>query len=307
MSSPQPEAARRPALPAFSNTAMTTETPPPAYGGGPVPAAGRKTVTLHRLRAMREAGEKVAMLTAYDAASARLLDDCGVDCLLVGDSLGMVMQGHPSTLPVTLEQMAYHTGCVARGNRSAWLIADLPFGSYQGGVEQAVASSAALMQAGAQMVKLEGGGWTAPIVAALVERGIPVCAHLGLTPQSVHALGGYRIQGRDAAAAQNLRAHARELGRAGAAMLVLELVPSDLAADISAGYPGITIGIGAGQRTHGQVLVLHDMLDITAGTKPRFVRNFMQGAASIGDAVRSYVRDVKSGAFPDEALHGYSA
>jgi 3-methyl-2-oxobutanoate hydroxymethyltransferase len=285
---------------------MTQDATTPPYGGASS-AAARKPLTLHRLRAMRDAGERVAMLTAYDAASARLLDDAGVDCLLVGDSLGMVMQGHPSTLPVTLEQMAYHTACVARGNRGAWLLADLPFGSYQGGVEQAIASSVTLMQAGAQMIKLEGGGWTAPVVAALVERGIPVCAHLGLTPQSVHALGGYRIQGRDAHGADTLRAQARELGAAGAAMLVLELVPSDLAADISASYPGITIGIGAGARTHGQVLVLHDMLDITAGPKPRFVRNFMQGAASIADAVRSYVRNVKSGAFPDEAQHGYTA
>jgi 3-methyl-2-oxobutanoate hydroxymethyltransferase len=274
---------------------------------GAAPSAGRKPVTLHRLRTMREAGERIAMLTAYDAASARLLDDAGVDCLLVGDSLGMVIQGHASTLPVTLEQMAYHTACVARGNRGAWLIADLPFGSYQGSVEQAVASSATLMQAGAQMVKLEGGGWTAPVVAALVERGIPVCAHLGLTPQSVHALGGYRVQGRDPTGADALRAQARELGAAGAAMLVLELVPSDLAAEVSAAFPGITIGIGAGARTHGQVLVLHDMLDITSGPKPRFVRNFMDGASSISDAVRHYVRDVKSGAFPDEARHGYAA
>ncbi len=264
-------------------------------------------MTLHRLRAMREAGERVAMLTAYDAASARLLDDCGVDCLLIGDSLGMVMQGHASTLPVTLEQMVYHTECVARGNRSAWVIADLPFGSYQGSQTQAVAAAVALMQAGAQMVKLEGGGWTAPLVTALVERGIPVCAHLGLTPQSVHALGGYRIQGRDADAAATLRRHAAELGTAGAAMLVLELMPSDLAAQISADYPGITIGIGAGARTHGQVLVLHDMLDITAGPKPRFVRNFMAGAGSVAQAVRDYVAAVKSGAFPDEAVHGYAA
>ncbi|MGC9236362.1 MAG: 3-methyl-2-oxobutanoate hydroxymethyltransferase [Thiomonas sp.] len=288
---------------------MTAEStaPPSPYGTPSRETAPRKPQTLHRLRALREAGERIAMLTAYDAASARLLDDAGVDCLLVGDSLGMVMQGHASTLPVTLEQMVYHTQCVARGNRTAWLIADLPFGSYQGSTEQAIASSVALMQAGAQMIKLEGGGWTAPLVRALVERGIPVCAHLGLTPQSVHALGGYRIQGRDAQAAQTLRQHAAELGEAGAAMLVLELVPSDLAADISAAFPGITIGIGAGSRTHGQVLVLHDMLDITRGPKPRFVRNFMEGAPSMLDAVRSYVRAVKDGSFPDDALHGYTA
>ena len=273
--------------------------------GGAAAGAARRPLTLHRLRAMRAEGTKIAMLTAYDAASARLLDECGVDCLLVGDSLGMVMQGHGSTLPVTLEQMVYHTACVARGNRAAWLVADLPFGSYQGGVGQAVASAAALMQAGAQMVKLEGGGWTAPIVAALVERGIPVCGHLGLTPQSVHALGGYRVQGRGADAAAALRGQARELGEAGAAMLVLELVPGALGAAISADYPGITIGIGAGSGTHGQVLVLHDMLDITWGAKPKFVRNFMEGAGSVAGAVRGYVQAVRSGAFPDDAVHGY--
>lgn len=277
------------------------------YGGATASPAPRKPLNLHRLRAMREAGEKVAMLTAYDAASARLLDACGVDCLLVGDSLGMVMQGHASTLPVTLEQMVYHTQCVARGNRTAWLLADLPFGSYQGSIEQAVASSVALMQAGAQMVKLEGGGWTAPLVRALVERGIPVCAHLGLTPQAVHALGGYRIQGRDEAGASVLLAQARELGEAGASMLVLELMPSAVAAQVSAEFPGIVIGIGAGAGTHGQVLVLHDMLDITTGPKPRFVRNFMDGAGSAAQAVRNYVAAVKDGTFPDEAVHGYAA
>ena len=287
-----------------ANPSQDATTP---YGGASAAGATRKPMTLHRLRAMRESGEKVAMLTAYDAASAALLDDCAVDCLLVGDSLGMVMQGHPSTLPVSLEHMAYHVACVTRANRHAWVLADLPFGSYQGDTAQAVHSAVTLMQAGAQMVKLEGGGWTAPLVAALVERGIPVCAHLGLTPQSVHALGGYRIQGRDEQGARTLLRHAAELGRAGAAMLVLELVPSELAARVSDDFPGITIGIGAGARTHGQVLVLQDMLDITLGPKPRFVRNFMLGAASVREAVRTYVRDVKSGSFPDEALHGYAA
>ena len=269
-------------------------------------APTRKPLTLHRLRAMREAGEKVAMLTCYDAASARLLDAAGVDCLLVGDSLGMVLQGHDSTLPVSLEQMAYHTACVARTRPAAWLIADLPFGSYQGSQEQAVASAVALMQAGAQMVKLEGGDWTVPLVQALVARGIPVCGHIGLTPQSVHALGGYRIQGRGADAAQQLLDQTRALGDAGAAMLVLELVPSALAAAVSAVFPGITIGIGAGPDTHGQVLVLHDMLDITPGPKPRFVRNFMHGAPSIAAAIAAYVAAVKDGSFPDPAIHGYS-
>jgi 3-methyl-2-oxobutanoate hydroxymethyltransferase len=265
----------------------------------------RKPTTLHRLREMHAAGEKIAMLTCYDASFARLLDECGVDILLVGDSLGMVLQGRPSTLPVTLEEMAYHTRCVARGNRGAWIVADLPFASYHESPEQALRSAAALMQAGAHMVKLEGGGWTAPLVRALVERGIPVCAHLGLTPQSVHALGGYRIQGRDEAAAQTLRTQAAELAQAGAQLLVLELVPAALARELSAQLPMPVIGIGAGAGCSGQVLVLHDMLDLTPGKLPRFVRNFMRGSASIDDAVRRYVADVKSAAFPDDTLHAY--
>ena len=265
----------------------------------------RKPTTLHRLREMHAAGEKIAMLTCYDATFARLLDECGVDVLLVGDSLGMVLQGQPSTLPVSIDEMTYHTRCVARGNGGAWIVADLPFASYHESLEQALRSAAALMQVGAHMVKLEGGGWTAPLVRALVERGIPVCAHLGLTPQSVHALGGYRIQGRDVAAATLLRAQAFELADAGAQMLVLELVPAALARELSAQLPMPVIGIGAGAGCSGQVLVLHDMLDLTHGKRPRFVRNFMRGSASIGDAVRRYVADVKSATFPDDSLHAY--
>ncbi|MEW6706665.1 MAG: 3-methyl-2-oxobutanoate hydroxymethyltransferase [Pseudomonadota bacterium] len=268
--------------------------------------AGRKPITLPALRAMQARGEPIAMLTAYDATFARLADEAGVECLLVGDSLGMVLQGHASTLPVTLEDMAYHTACVARGNRSAWLIADLPFGSYQRSVEQAIDSSAALMKAGAQMVKIEGGGWTVEAVHALVQRGIPVCAHLGLTPQSVHALGGYRIQGKDDDGAAALKQQAHELAEAGAAMLVLELMPSAVAAGIQAALPQLmTIGIGAGPGTAGQVLVLHDMLGATRGRLPRFVRNFMQGAGSIEAALRAYVAAVKDKSFPDPAVHGY--
>jgi 3-methyl-2-oxobutanoate hydroxymethyltransferase len=265
----------------------------------------RKPITLHTLRAMHASGEKIAMLTCYDAAFARLLDAAQVDALLVGDSLGMVLQGHDSTVPVTLDEMAYHTQCVARGNRGAWLVADLPLGSYQESPAQALRSSVRLLQSGAQMVKLEGGGWTAQTVRFLVERGIPVCAHLGLTPQSVHALGGYRIQGRDEAAAATMRQQARELGEAGAAMIVIELVPSALARELTAELPMPVIGIGAGNSCSGQVLVLHDMLGVTKGRLPRFVRNFMREGGSIEDAVGRYVRAVKDGSFPDDALHGY--
>ena len=269
----------------------------------------RKPLTLHRLRAMHAAGEKLAMLTCYDATFASVLDDAGVDALLVGDSLGMVLQGRDSTLPVTLQEMAYHTACVARGRRSAWLIADLPFGSYQQSPAQAIESALALMQAGAQMVKLEGGGWTVPVVAALVERGIPVCAHLGLTPQSVHALGGWRVQGRDEAAAAHLLADAKALAEAGAAMLVLELVPSVLAAQLQQALGIPVIGIGAGPGTSGQVLVLHDMLGLNGENVPRFVRNFIAdvgaGANPVAEAVRRYVAAVKDGSFPDAVQHSY--
>ena len=268
-------------------------------------AAGRKPITLHRLREMHASGEPISMLTCYDAAFARELDHAGVDCLLIGDSLGMVLQGHGSTLPVTLADMAYHVRCVAQGNRSAWVIGDLPFGSYQLSHAQAMESATVLMQAGAHMVKLEGGGWTADTIRFLTERGIPVCAHLGLTPQSVHALGGYRIQGKDDASAATLRLHAQQLADAGAAMLVLELMPSAVGAAITAGLPIPTIGIGAGVDCSGQVLVLHDMLGLGHGKQPRFVRNFMQGAPSIEAAIATYVADVKARRFPDPTLHAY--
>jgi 3-methyl-2-oxobutanoate hydroxymethyltransferase len=265
----------------------------------------RKPVTLRRLREMHAAGDKIAMLTCYDAAFARLLDEAGVDSLLVGDSLGMVLQGRASTLAVSIDEMVYHTGCVVRGNRNAWVIADMPFGSYQESAEVAMRHAALLMQQGAQMVKIEGGGWTAPVVRFLVDRGVPVCAHLGFTPQSVHALGGYRVQWRDEAAARTLRCHAEELAAAGAELLVLEMVPAALARDLTKALPIPVIGIGAGVGCSGQVLVLHDMLGVTGGEPLRFVRNFLDGSASIELAVRQYVADVKSGRFPDDALHGF--
>jgi 3-methyl-2-oxobutanoate hydroxymethyltransferase len=270
----------------------------------PAPTTDRKPVTLPRLREMRAAGEPIAMLTCYDASFARVLDESGVDCVLVGDSLGMVVQGLESTLPVGLEAVAYHTRCVARGVRTAWLMADMPFGSYQGDPSQALKSAVVLMQNGAQMVKVEGGSWLAPTVAFLVERGIPVCGHLGLTPQSVHALGGYRVQGRSEAGADQLLKDALALQGAGAAMLVLELIPAALAERVTQALAIPTIGIGAGAGCSGQVLVLHDMLDVYPGRKPRFVRNFMQGADSIAGAVRAYVTAVKTRVFP-AAEHTY--
>jgi 3-methyl-2-oxobutanoate hydroxymethyltransferase len=267
--------------------------------------SNRKPITLHRIRELHAAGEKIAMLTCYDAAFARVLDEAGADSLLVGDSLGNVLQGRSSTLGVSIEEMAYHTGCVARGNRTAWIIADLPFGSYQESAEVAMRNAALLMEQGAHMVKLEGGGWTAPIVRFLVDRGVPVCAHLGFTPQSVHALGGYRVQGRGEAAAEVLRRHAQEMAGAGAAMLVLEMVPAALARELTKTLPIPTIGIGAGAGCSGQVLVLYDMLGLTGGEPLRFVRNFLDGSAGIGAAAQKYVADVKAGRFPDDAIHSF--
>ena len=265
--------------------------------------SNRKPVTLHRLRELHAAGEKISMLTCYDATFARVLDGAGVESLLVGDSLGNVVQGRSNTVGVSIEEMAYHTGCVARGNRTAWIIADLPFGSYQESAEVAMRNAALLMEQGAHMVKLEGGGWTAPIVRFIVERGVPVCAHLGFTPQSVHALGGYRLQGRGEAAAEVLRRHAEELAAAGAAMLILEMVPAALARELTRTLPIPTIGIGAGSGCSGQVLVLYDMLGL--GEPRRFVRNFLDGSAGIGAAAQKYVADVKGGRFPDDAIHGF--
>ena len=267
----------------------------------PVTAAGRKPVTLPRLLQMRAAGEPIAMLTCYDSSFAALLDDCGVDSLLVGDSLGMVVQGESSTLPVTLDHVAYHTRCVARGASAAWLIADMPFGSYQTGPAAAFDSAVKLMQAGARMIKLEGGAWLASTVAYLVERGVPVCGHLGLTPQSVHALGGYRIQGKNDNDAARLIADAKALQDAGATLIVLELVPARLAVQITQALAIPTIGIGAGSECSGQVLVLHDMLDVYPGKKPRFVRNFLAGQPGVRGAIEAYVKAVKDRSFPTAA------
>ena len=287
----------------------------PPYGTPPAASTtpARKPVSLPRLREMHAQGEKIVMLTAYDATFAAVADAAGVECILVGDSLGMVCQGLDSTVGVTLETMRHHTECVANGLRRshgvAWLIGDLPFGSYHESKEQALRSAAVLMQAGAHMVKLEGGGWTLDTVRFLVERGIPVCAHLGLTPQTVHALGGYRVQGKTEESASLLRREASALQDAGASMLVLEMVPAALASEVTQLLTRCpTIGIGAGNGTSGQVLVLHDMLGMNLGKMARFVHNFLDGAAGAGSvrgAMEAYVRAVKGGSFPDNSIHAW--
>jgi 3-methyl-2-oxobutanoate hydroxymethyltransferase len=270
----------------------------------------RKPISLPRLNDMRARGEKITMLTAYDATFAAVADAAGVECILVGDSLGMVCQGLHSTAGVSLETMRYHTESVVRGLRrvqgTAWVIGDLPFGTYHELREQALRCAMVLMQAGAHMVKLEGGGWTTETVRFLVERGIPVCAHLGLTPQTVHALGGYRVQGRDPEAAAQLHQDAVALQDAGASMLVLEMVPAALSSTLTQTLPRChTIGIGAGNGTAGQVLVMHDMLGINLGKNPKFVHNFMAEADSVLAAMAAYVAAVKNGSFPDNTLHAW--
>lgn len=257
-----------------------------------------KKITVPDLEKRRLQGPPIAMLTCYDAAFASILDECGVDVLLVGDSLGMVLQGHTTTIPVTVWQIEYHTQCVARVNPKSLIIADMPFASYHESPEQAFRNAAKLIAAGAQMVKLEGGAWLGATVEFISQRGIPVCAHLGLTPQSVHTLGGYRIQGRDPSSADTILNDSKVLQQAGARMLVLECVPAELANRITDSLSIPTIGIGAGAGTSGQVLVLHDILGISIGKPPSFARNFLSDAGDIKSAVRNYVRQVREGVFP---------
>jgi len=257
----------------------------------------RKPVTVSGLMAQRQSGEKITMLTCYDASFAALMDRCGVDTLLIGDSLGMVSQGHDSTLPVTVADIAYHTASVVRGASTAMVIADMPFGSYPTR-EDAFRNAVQLMQAGAQMVKLEGGAWVADTIRFLTERSIPVCAHLGLLPQSVHMMGGFKVQGKTEQAAGQLKADALEIQRAGASMVVLEAIPATLGKETTELLAIPTIGIGAGPDCSGQVLVMHDMLGVFPGHKARFVKNFMQGQSSIDEAVLAYVREVRDGSFP---------
>ncbi|NNM82473.1 MAG: 3-methyl-2-oxobutanoate hydroxymethyltransferase [Burkholderiales bacterium] len=247
---------------------------------------------------MKAEGIPIAVLTCYDASFASLLEEAGVDILLVGDSLGMVIQGGHSTLGVSMEDMIYHTRCVSSASSRAFIVSDLPFGSYQENREKAFANAAKLMASGAHMVKIEGGFAMTDTTNFLSSRGIPVCAHIGLTPQSVHSLGGYRVQGRDEGNALRILEEARALQDAGASMIVLEAIPGELAGKITASLSIPTIGIGAGKNCSGQVLVLYDLLGIYPGKAARFVRNYMDGASSIQDAVRHYVEDVRRGAFP---------
>ena len=257
-----------------------------------------RRLTQADLAKLYSAGEKVVMFTAYDASFARLLDGAGVDSILIGDSLGNVIQGHDTTLPVTVADIAYHTAAVKRGCDRPFIVADMPFGSYQESPAQAFRNAATLMAAGAQMVKLEGGAEMAETVRFLVSRGIPVCGHIGLTPQSVHVLGGYKVQGKGEAAAQRLKDDAMALKAAGATMLLLEAIPATLAAEVTALAGVITIGIGAGKDCSGQVMVLHDAFDIPPGKKAKFVKNFMEGASSIHDAACRAIAAVKDGSYP---------
>ena len=263
-------------------------------------------ITVSTLNKMKQAGEKIAMLTCYEASFASLMSDAGVDMLLVGDSLGMTVQGHDSTLPVTLADMVYHTRAVARGNKNAMIVTDLSFGSFQQSKEQAFTAAVELMQAGAHMVKLEGGVWMAETTEFLQMRGIPVCAHIGLTPQSVNAFGGYKVQGKGDVAAQALLADAQAHADAGVSLVLMECVPAALAAEVTRSISCPTIGIGAGVDCDGQVLVMHDMLGVFPGKTARFVRNFMQGQDSIQAAVSAYVNAVKKSEFP-AAEHQFNA
>ena len=255
-------------------------------------------ITVNTLHKMKAAGDKIAMLTCYEASFATLMDNAGVDMLLVGDSLGMTVQGQNSTLPVSLQDMCYHTAAVARGTKNAMIVADLPFGAYQKSKEQAFDAAAELMAAGAHMVKLEGGVWMAETTEFLQLRGIPVCAHIGLTPQSVHAFGGYRVQGKGEVAATALINDAKAHDQAGAVLVLMECVPADMGKLVTETIQCPTIGIGAGVDCDGQVLVMHDMLGVFPGKTAKFVKNFMEGQESIQAAVAAYVAAVKDKSFP---------
>jgi 3-methyl-2-oxobutanoate hydroxymethyltransferase len=254
-------------------------------------------LTLRDLSKLHAEGSKITMLTAYEASFARVMDAAGVEMLLVGDSLGMVVQGRDSTLGVTLEHIAYHLEAVVRGTQRAFIVADLPFGTYQESPQQALRSSVRLMAAGAQMVKPEGGALMAETAGFLAERGVPVCAHIGLVPQSVHALGGFRVQGRDAEGARRIVEDAKALAAAGASIVLMEGIPPAVAKLVTASISVPTIGIGAGPDCSGQILIMHDMLGVSERA-PKFSRDFMKGAGSVTAAAASYVKAVKDGSFP---------
>lgn len=261
-------------------------------------AQRRRPVTVSTLHKMKQAGEKIASLTAYDYSLAAVVDEAGVDVILVGDSLGMVMQGRETTLPVTMDEIIYHTRCVTAARRYSLVMADMPFMSYAT-VEQALHNAARLMkEGGAQMVKLEGTADQAEIVSRLSRAGIPVCAHIGLQPQLVHKLGGYKVQGKDTSAADQMINDAKVLEAAGADLILVECVPAELGARLASELRIPVIGIGAGAGCDGQILVLQDILGITPGKRPKFSHDFMQGQSSVLGAVRAYVEAVKSGSFP---------
>ncbi len=263
-----------------------------------------KRKTLLDMRKLHDSGEKIAMLTCYDASFAALLESAGVDSLLVGDSLGMVVQGRDLPIAVTLDDMVYHTTCVARASRAAFIVSDMPFGSSQISPQDTFANAARLLAAGAQMVKIEGGAEMAPTIEFLSNRGIPVCAHVGLTPQSANVFGGFRVQGRSPEDAERILASTKALESAGAHILLMEGVPRALADNVCKSVKIPTIGIGASPACSGQVLVVYDALDISPGRKARFVRNFMNGASTVQAAVSAYVAAVKDGSFP-AAEHCY--
>lgn len=256
-------------------------------------------ITVNTLKKLKATGQKITVLTCYDASFSALLDQSGIEILLVGDSLGMVVQGQTSTVPVTLEEMLYHTCCVARARKEALILADLPFGSYESSREEAFTSAVQLMKAGANMVKLEGGAWQAETIQFLQQRGIPVCAHIGLTPQAVNMTGGYHVQGYGEAA-HSLLQDAILLDEIGTSLLLLECIPKSLAQMVTRKVQCPTIGIGAGVHCDGQVLVLHDLLGVYPGKKAKFVKNFMQGQGAIKTAIEAYIRAVKEGTYPDD-------
>lgn len=262
-----------------------------------------KAITAPAIKEMVANGEKFTMLTAYDATFASLISGLGVETLLIGDSLGMVVQGQESTLPVTVEEMAYHVKAVARGNKGALLVADMPFNSY-GTVEQCLATAGALMQAGAHMVKLEGGAWLCDSVTAMTRMGIPSCVHMGLTPQSVNKFGGYKVQGREDEAAKAMIQEAVAIAEAGADFILLECVPSDLGKAVTEAVDIPVIGIGAGSDTDGQVLVCYDMLGLTQHRLPKFVKNYMAEHGNYENAIKAYVEEVKAQTFPSKE-HGF--